>query len=341
MKNRFIQILVCVLCICALFSISSSAHSGKTDASGGHIDHSTGEYHYHHGYPAHQHTDGVCPYDFDDKTSHNSGSSGSSHSTNSNHSSHSYEDDGKDKITAEEVVSCAAVLVPFVLILYCFGGKEERKRKKAGKTAYRIEPASNNQIKIVEREPQSNDVWKLETIVPEYTQIQIPNFDHQPEPDASVPASTSNEKMWAITNNDHLSENTDAQISLDDFNKNQEAYYRKTYSGKTKEEIARMCGMPEDVKLNEYGFPYSYDITGKDAYTFYISKNGKCFHRKKGCGNAYISFNAVQISVSRPCKTCKPSIPNLLWYYQYLDVLDHLNKYEIQLTPDDRLPPPS
>ena len=41
----------------------SFAHSGKTDSNGGHYDSSTGEYHYHHGYPAHQHNaDGSCPY---------------------------------------------------------------------------------------------------------------------------------------------------------------------------------------------------------------------------------------------------------------------------------------
>lgn len=54
----------------------SYAHSGRTDSSGGHYNHTTGEYHYHHGYPAHQHPNGVCPYDFDDRTGGNSGSSG-------------------------------------------------------------------------------------------------------------------------------------------------------------------------------------------------------------------------------------------------------------------------
>lgn len=39
------------------------AHSGGTDANGGHYDRSTGEYHYHHGYEAHQHPDGICPYE--------------------------------------------------------------------------------------------------------------------------------------------------------------------------------------------------------------------------------------------------------------------------------------
>lgn len=53
------------------------AHAGKTDSKGGHYDYSTGEYHYHHGYPAHKHTNGKCPYDFDDKTGESSGSSSS------------------------------------------------------------------------------------------------------------------------------------------------------------------------------------------------------------------------------------------------------------------------
>lgn len=44
------------------------AHSGRTDYSGGHYDRSTGEYHYHHGYSAHQHPNGQCPYN-KDKTS--------------------------------------------------------------------------------------------------------------------------------------------------------------------------------------------------------------------------------------------------------------------------------
>lgn len=42
------------------------AHSGRTDQFGGHKDTKNrsglGRYHYHHGYPAHLHENGVCPY---------------------------------------------------------------------------------------------------------------------------------------------------------------------------------------------------------------------------------------------------------------------------------------
>lgn len=74
------QITIIITIILSIVSVTAFAHSGKTDASGGHTDRSTGEYHYHHGYSAHQHTNGVCPYNFKDKTGINSGSSSGSSS---------------------------------------------------------------------------------------------------------------------------------------------------------------------------------------------------------------------------------------------------------------------
>lgn len=48
----------------------AEAHTGRTDGAGGHNDNINGGYHYHHGYPAHQHKNGVCPYDYNDNTEH-------------------------------------------------------------------------------------------------------------------------------------------------------------------------------------------------------------------------------------------------------------------------------
>lgn len=70
-----------------LLSFSALAHSGRTDSNGGH--NSSSGYHYHHGYSAHQHINGECPYDFDDKTGTNSGFSSSSSSSSYNSSSES------------------------------------------------------------------------------------------------------------------------------------------------------------------------------------------------------------------------------------------------------------
>ena len=80
--KRFLKI-VCVVVLLSLFTITASAHSGRTDSNGGHYDSSTGKYHYHHGYSAHQHYDmdgdGIndCPYEFEDKTNHNNAPSNS------------------------------------------------------------------------------------------------------------------------------------------------------------------------------------------------------------------------------------------------------------------------
>ena len=67
--------LFALVCALLLLSVPGFAHPGRTDGSGGHYDRSTGEYHFHHGYSAHQHPDGVCPYDFKDKTDHSAGGS--------------------------------------------------------------------------------------------------------------------------------------------------------------------------------------------------------------------------------------------------------------------------
>ncbi len=71
MKKKIALFMILLL----LFTVEVSAHPGGTDSSGGHWNHSTGEYHYHHGYPEHQHPDGVCPYDYNDATEHTSSSS--------------------------------------------------------------------------------------------------------------------------------------------------------------------------------------------------------------------------------------------------------------------------
>lgn len=124
MRKRLLAFLLAFL---LLLSPTVLAHSGKTDANGGHYDRSTGEYHYHHGYPAHQHYDmdgdGVadCPYDFDDKTDHSSRSdSGSSHAVQSTpRPSPQKSDDSKAKHISVGEIVVFIILAPIV-VLYAF-----------------------------------------------------------------------------------------------------------------------------------------------------------------------------------------------------------------------------
>lgn len=53
--------IACAIMVC--FAAAACAHPGGTDAHGGHTDRATGEYHYHHGFAAHQHVGGMCPFD--------------------------------------------------------------------------------------------------------------------------------------------------------------------------------------------------------------------------------------------------------------------------------------
>ena len=66
--------LLFLLAFCMYLAVVVYAHPGGTDSDGGHTNHDTGEYHWHHGYQAHQHKDLDgdgdldCPYLFDNKT---------------------------------------------------------------------------------------------------------------------------------------------------------------------------------------------------------------------------------------------------------------------------------
>lgn len=88
MKTGRIKAYLLVILALSLTLPSASAHSGGTDSSGGHTNHSTGEYHYHHGYPAHQHPNGVCPYE--STNANNSSSDSSDGSSNSDGSLNRY-----------------------------------------------------------------------------------------------------------------------------------------------------------------------------------------------------------------------------------------------------------
>lgn len=81
--NRRYRCALFLLFFALLLPLRVSAHPGRTDSNGGHTNHSTGEYHYHHGYPAHFHYDMDgdgnidCPYDFVDNADHASGTTSS------------------------------------------------------------------------------------------------------------------------------------------------------------------------------------------------------------------------------------------------------------------------
>ena len=110
----FVLLLIFALSITA----TALAHPGGTDSQGGHIDHSTGEYHFHHGKDPHQHEDvdgdGVldCPYDFEDTTGETSGS-------NSSYTSYENRNEAVVDTNTSQKTSDTSNTGTGVLIFYC------------------------------------------------------------------------------------------------------------------------------------------------------------------------------------------------------------------------------
>ena len=91
---------ICIVMFILLFSVSAYAHSGGTDSNGGHHDYNNvsglGSYHYHHGYGAHLHENGICPYD-------SAGSSDSSSTVSSSGDTYTFTEDELDNFVLDTV----------------------------------------------------------------------------------------------------------------------------------------------------------------------------------------------------------------------------------------------
>ena len=117
MKKTLLLLIGLSFCL----TLICSAHAGRTDENGGHYDRGSGEYHYHHGYPAHQHTDGKCPYDFDDRTGEDSGSpsSGSNSRPHGSGNSGTSSSSGTSSWSPFWRIICLIVIAPPILF-FCF-----------------------------------------------------------------------------------------------------------------------------------------------------------------------------------------------------------------------------
>jgi hypothetical protein len=102
-----------ILCFILIFTVCY-AHPGKTDSGGGHYNKSTGEYHYHHGYPAHSVCGINCPYNNIDATNHNSSNSSGSNSSKSKNSKTTVSDYSSYQLPFWKRVLAAALVSIYV-----------------------------------------------------------------------------------------------------------------------------------------------------------------------------------------------------------------------------------
>ena len=131
MKKRVLLFTLILLFIPAMI-MTAYAHPGRTDGNGGHTDQSTGDYHYHHGYPAHYHYDmngdGIpdCHYEFENQTKNISGDSStwipnnnttSQDAATKGRTANQYERDEEDYIWSYIAISFVIVVILFSVYL--------------------------------------------------------------------------------------------------------------------------------------------------------------------------------------------------------------------------------
>lgn len=296
----FMKKYLAFLCVLALLFFSSStvmAHPGRTDFSGGHTDHSTGEYHYHHGFSAHQHEDidgdGIldCPYEFVDKTGENSGTS--SHDNSNSSFYESSNEDVQDVPVISDAKPYTKESLPTISEDSCM---EDTYVSESPKTKFKLRYVL---IPLAVALIATLKIW--------YTIASKKAAKLEAERKA---------RELAIWNEER-------------------AKYELMYGGKDLLELVgapEHCYIAPDGKpASHIG-----DDKWGDGYSFYTTYSGSKYHLKT-CRYAYgtSDTNAYDIEHSKyrclnPCAVCKPIMADLSWYEEYLKIKAIKEKYNIE-----------
>lgn len=293
---------LCIIMALLLLTVAS-AHPGRTDSHGGHYDSETGEYHYHHGYEAHQHTDldddGIpdCPYDFDDKTGESSGSSSSSSQVSqeertdsaaetsntysnlleksrapANQARASSGDDSEDA-RHELLILGVSFIVFFIIIPISVAAVDNHRAR-----VFRLNSALSELQKIHET-PTNRE--------------RLKSFHR------------ADQKRLAIELFEQLSILTERAQKV-----------RADFSLPSVPNIDEVSPLPKDCFIDEKGFPHTRGSI--DRCEVYVSSSGvyhtwRCHHAASGR-----PCNILNAMYGRPCRVCKPK-QNLTWYTERIE----------------------
>ncbi len=320
-------------------------HPGRTDSNGGHYDYSSDEYHYHHGYPAHQHPGGICPYD--------------------------YASDSDDDMPDDEAVEQGRKAGEELL------QKIQREREADGNSYIPWEPGApfnppEASSSFDSNDESSSDVLNEETstnVVPEES-ISLNESIVSPEPpfllkyitkrgytgtivrvglvcilvcsviiafragknsraklisqleDAVAKKDRTISDLEAQNNElsqalkEKSSQCTSLEIAVEDLKSQKVVLNNQLMALREKhvecalspEEIAKLAGVPEGVTFDDELLPHYYcnEIVENNLHV-YVSNKGKCYHRKRGCSGAEIPIHLfTAASQFAPCHKCIP-----------------------------------
>ena len=333
MNMKKIKFLLPILCALICLSFTVSAHSGRTDDEGGH--HSGSGYHYHHGYPAHDHENGECPYDFhnNEKENYNSGNSSSDDEdeeeyTTEEHTTSTIKYDNeeiKNEISWFEIIfssllattASSFLIIPLTTILLeAINGKLFKYSDDyTTPTGFALFISLWVCIALCLLQKTAIGITLLFALLIVIFIVWC------------IVSKISNDKGYQK----HLEEE---RIKREKY----EAERRKLlkYENKTKTEIFNMLFETNiNITFNDKNLPIPHKKQGKfGEYTIYFSPSGKKIHYKKGCCNAICPEFRFKWHGSE-CSKCvhyKPKLPiTAQQYYEYIKIIESLQKYNINI----------
>ena len=310
-KQHLIWYLLFSVFVMSLAALTVYAHPGRTDANGGHTDHDTGEYHYHHGYPAHDHydmdRDGVldCPYDFEDKTAH-SGGDGSGNSSGNTLGNATAEENvaikNKEVKKVPGWVYWSLAIMAISIICLAISNKWKTEDIQRWESNYRRDIAK-------EKDLCTQQLRQMEKECQKKLQAQQLAYD-----------TRTKQKEQSV------------REGLQNFTSDLSYYYSFNY-------LYMLSGAPDSEYIGKDDLPKSGNCDihkWGEKYTFYTtlrpSTSQTKFHRV-GCRycsfghpiNAYVIQQHIKMFI--PCSVCNPQLPNTKWVDIYLEHKHFLDEY--------------
>ncbi|MBQ7283975.1 MAG: YHYH domain-containing protein [Oscillospiraceae bacterium] len=333
----FVALIITFTC-----SLSVLAHGGSVDAYGGHVDWESGEYHYHHGYSAHQHTNGVCPYDFADNADH------SNHgSTSNNNHSYNYGDRDQYVPAVQYTLKPAPTPTPMpnqiaqynqndssgvisnilggaVLAFLIYGIVYSVYLLCAMLSELGLCPSSSTPL---------YEATRIDHIVCFTTAVAIViTFGETEDAFAVILCIFALYTFFALKKHrKNIKKMIAAQERLKQLKFEEEKEkYTQLYG---KKNILDIINAPPTAFVDSNGLPHQL-VKKDDIFVIYLApKQPRVYHRHKNCGKNLQKDNFVNLKyygrVITPCKKCCPPIPDSSWYDKYLEIKYIKEKYKI------------
>ena len=309
--RKWFFLLLCVVCF---IPVAASAHSGRTDGSGGHWNRSTGVYHYHHGYSAHDHYDmdgdgkKDCPYEFQNKTTTQNKISlpvptypeiqtptypKITAQTTSTEPTKDKSTVKKENVGVHGFLIFLVTFESFAVICLAYFMHEK-----------------NNEIDAL-REQHQRELEIQQKDFEKKTSSMIQGIQELSELESKIQTSHGNL-------NDIISQINSKKDALQFWESEKkkaklEADRIRESALKEKEqymlEIARMRNAPVDISFAKDGYPIWWDVSDKKPYgdfTVYYNEKAKVFHIDYACA-PYFARETHLFKVckeGRPCKKC-------------------------------------